>query len=225
MIYHIGVIFLPVRNAADVVTSRLANLAEHDRLLYLALTLALGVAITLGLLLFGHRDKLRWQSFAVVALEGVIYAMLMRLVAGLAVAELQRRGLMSALPSNCGLSPGMLDAGALLKEGAFSSFIMAVGAGFYEELAFRAIGFGAGRKLLLMLDDWSPWVVSLLWGAVISVAFSAWHHIGPMGEPFTLNAFVFRTLCGAAFTTIYAFRGFAPAVWTHAIYDVWVMVF
>jgi hypothetical protein len=23
---------------------------------------------------------------------------------------------------------------------------------------------------------------------------------------------------------IYAFRGFAPAVWTHALYDVWVLV-
>jgi hypothetical protein len=31
-------------------------------------------------------------------------------------------------------------------------------------------------------------------------------------------------MCGLAFTLIYAFRGFAPAVWTHAIYDIWVLV-
>lgn len=31
--------------------------------------------------------------------------------------------------------------------------------------------------------------------------------------------------CGLVLTAIYAFRGFAPAVWTHALYDVWVMVF
>ena len=41
---------------------------------------------------------------------------------------------------------------------------------------------------------------------------------------FVLQTFVFRAVCGLILTAIYAFRGFAPAVWTHALYDVWVMV-
>jgi len=30
---------------------------------------------------------------------------------------------------------------------------------------------------------------------------------------------------GLALTLIFATRGFAAAVWTHALYDVWVLVF
>ena len=38
------------------------------------------------------------------------------------------------------------------------------------------------------------------------------------------RVFVFRTVCGLVFTVIYATRGFAPAVWTHVTYDIWVLV-
>ena len=62
------------------------------------------------------------------------------------------------------------------------------------------------------------------WAPVCAAGFSAWHHLGPMGEPFALEPFVFRTVCGRVFTAIFAFRGFSPAVWIHALYDVWVMV-
>lgn len=41
-----------------------------------------------------------------------------------------------------------------------------------------------------------------------------------LGEAFELRSFVFRFVCGMVFTVIYAFRGFAPAVWKHALYDV-----
>ena len=36
--------------------------------------------------------------------------------------------------------------------------------------------------------------------------------------------FALRVL-GLVLTLIYATRGFAAAVWTHALYDVWVLVF
>jgi hypothetical protein len=48
--------------------------------------------------------------------------------------------------------------------------------------------------------------------------------VGQYGDPFELRSFVFRWTCGVVFTVIYRFRGFAPAVWTHTLYDVWVMV-
>jgi len=31
-------------------------------------------------------------------------------------------------------------------------------------------------------------------------------------------------VCGLAFTGIFVLRGFGPAVWTHALYDIWVLV-
>ena len=54
--------------------------------------------------------------------------------------------------------------------------------------------------------------------------FSGWHHVGAMAEAFDLRAFVFRAVCGVVLTAVFALRGFAPAVWTHAIYDLWVML-
>ena len=58
-----------------------------------------------------------------------------------------------------------------------------------------------------------------------AAAFSAWHYVGPLGDPFELRSFVFRWVCGLVFTLIYVFRGFAPVVWTHALYDIWVLAF
>jgi hypothetical protein len=202
--YHLGVVFLPVRNAADIVTSRLAGLAEHDKALYLALTAAIGVATTLGILALGHREKLKASTFLLVAVEGVAYAAAMRYLASLVVG---------ALPM--ARAPGV--------DGPFTAIVMSLGAGFYEEMAFRVILFGLGARFLMAIDDWPKWAVQLGWGIICATGFSAWHHIGPMGEPFTLHAFVFRTICGLTFTAIYAFRGFAPAVWTHALYDIWAM--
>ena len=203
--YHLGVVFLPVRNAADIVTSRLAGFAEHSKLAYMALTAGLGAAVVIGLLATGQREKMRLSSFGLVAVEGVVYAMTMRYVAGAVTA---------ALP---------LAAGGAVGNDLLTSVTMSLGAGFYEELAFRVLAFGVGARFLLAIDDWPRWAVYPLWALVCATAFSGWHHLGAMGEPFALHPFVFRTVCGLAFTAIFAFRGFAPAVWTHALYDLWVM--
>ncbi|HEX3594661.1 MAG TPA: CPBP family intramembrane glutamate endopeptidase, partial [Polyangiaceae bacterium] len=58
--YHLGVIFLPIRNAADVVTRELVSLAGHDRAAYGGLTLAIGLAYVLVLGLAGRGHALRW---------------------------------------------------------------------------------------------------------------------------------------------------------------------
>ena len=54
---------------------------------------------------------------------------------------------------------------------------------------------------------------------------SAIHHIGVMGDPFTLGTFLFRFFAGILLAVIFHVRGFAVAVYTHAIYDIFVMVF
>ena len=51
VVYHLGVVFLPVRNAADPVSGRLAELAHESLLTYFAITVAIGVAFVLLLLL------------------------------------------------------------------------------------------------------------------------------------------------------------------------------
>src|SRR5262249_48233016 len=75
--YHLGVIFLPIRNAADMVTRELVALAGHDMAAYGGLTLLIGLVYVLVLGLAGRGHALRWQRFALIALEGVAYAVAM----------------------------------------------------------------------------------------------------------------------------------------------------
>lgn len=110
--------------------------------------------------------------------------------------------------------------------GAWAGIVLSLGAGLYEEIAFRVGLFGLVARLLRLFVQ--PPFRRLLcvvgWAIVTSAAFSAWHYLGPFAEPFDLRSFVFRWVCGLAFVGIYALRGFAPAVWTHALYDIWVLV-
>ncbi len=207
--YHIGVVFLPIRNAADIVTSELVTLAESSIALYIGLTLGVGAAFIGVLLVLGRGKELHWERFVMLAMEGALYAVAMRLVAGWVVGRL-------AL------------AGAPMS-GGFTGAIMSAGAGFYEEIAFRVILFGLGAKLLAltfpMQDKLRPRLVEMGWGLTAAAVFSGWHYVGALGDAFELRSFVFRWVCGIVFTLIYRFRGFAPAVYTHALYDVWVLVF
>jgi hypothetical protein len=205
--YHLGVIFLPIRNAADVVTRELVALAGNDRAAYGGLTLAIGLVFVLVLGLAGRGHALRWQRFVIIALEGIAYAVAMRLVASYVVGRVF-------------LGPGPM--------GPFSGIVMSLGAGFYEELAFRVVLFGGGRRLLGLFYPPTNFarrvVVPVAWALVTSGVFSAWHYLGPLGDPFEAQPFIFRWVCGAVFVAIYALRGFAPVVWTHTVYDLWVMV-
>jgi len=207
--YHLGVVFLPVRNAADVVTRELTLLAENSLLEYIGLTLGIGAAFAFVLLMAGRGHTLRASRFAFVGIEGIVYAIAMRLAGQYVVGQL---ALATGVP-----------------EGKFSSLVMSLGAGFYEEIAFRVGLFGLGLRLLLgllgTLARLQRLLVALGWALATSLVFSAWHYVGDLGEPFELRSFVFRAVCGLAFTIIYGFRGFAPAVWTHVIYDAWVLIF
>jgi len=207
--YHLGVVFLPVRNAADIVTRELTSLAENSLWEYLGLTLGIGAAFAGVLLMLGRGHNLRASRFVFVGIEGVVYAIAMRLAGQYVVSQ--------------------LSLGTGVPDGRFSALVMSLGAGFYEEIAFRVGLFGLGLRLLLGLLGTLPRpkraLVSVGWALTTSLVFSAWHYVGDLGEPFELRSFVFRAVCGLTFTLIYAFRGFAPSVWTHTIYDAWVLIF
>ena len=99
--------------------------------------------------------------------------------------------------------------------------VISAGAGLHEELIFRLIGVGGLSWLLAgAMDEKQAWVVAVI---VSSLVFSLAHHVGPHGEPFVFAAFVYRSLAGLFFALVYQIRGLAVAVWTHAIYDVYVL--
>src|SRR5262249_9686498 len=127
--YHLGVIFLPIRNAADPVTSELKSLAKHSLPMYAGLTLAIGAAFVFVLWTLVQRKALSSTRFLLIAVEGTLYAVLMRVVGSYVVGSLR-------------LAPAGSDSSP------FVSVVMALGAGFYEEIAFRAGIFGIGAAVL-----------------------------------------------------------------------------
>jgi hypothetical protein len=233
LLYHLAVVFLGVQNATDVVTGALLSLSAGDKTKYLLATLAIGVIFAGTFALLGRGQAFRPRKFLQIVIEGVIYAFVMAFAANAIVG--------SMFASIGGLAPSVTSAVAGIRnEGRFVGFIMSLGAGFYEELTFRVLLFGLGAKVLVWLfghqrvelagtksASFSLRSVLIMagWAVVCALVFSGVHYIGPMSDSFMLTSFTFRAVLGLALTLIFVTRGFAAAVWTHAIYDVWVLVF
>jgi hypothetical protein len=229
VIYHLGVVWMDVQNAADIVTRELKSLASSSLPMYSALTLAIGGVFAGILLVLGRGHTLRWQRFALVAAEGVLYAVAMRLVASYVVGKVHLMAGLAPAAVGALAPPSSPPAVASDTPGFFTASVLSLGAGLYEEIAFRVGLYGVGRRLVLaLMPEALPGqrlMVSLGWAAFSAAVFSGWHYMGQFGEPFELRSFVFRWVCGCVFTLIYVFRGFAPVVWTHALYDIWVLAF
>jgi hypothetical protein len=225
--YQVGVVFLKVKNASDLVTGPLLALANGNRAMYLGMTLSLGIVFTGVFSLMGRGHAFRLGKFVQIAVEGAIYAVVMRLGADFVVGRLS-------------IGPRTLHTGAAPVLGAdpVTGVVMSLGAGFYEELAFRVILFGIGAKVLVWLFarervslvgqgprlTLTAFVVVVAWALAASAVFSVAHYLGLFGDRFELGSFVFRLILGLALTLIFTLRGFAAAVWAHALYDVWVLV-
>jgi len=216
--YHLGVVFLPMKNASDYVTRPLLQLANGSRGGYVAITLALGVVFAGAFALLGRGQAFRPGKFVQIAGEGVVYAIAMRFGAAYLVGRLPIGGMHDVDP--------------------VTGAVMSMGAGFYEEIAFRVVLFGLGAKLLVHLAGartpkapgvpstltFRGVVLTLAWSVAAAAIFSGAHYVGSLGDSFQLGSFVFRLVLGLALTLIFATRGFAAAVWAHALYDVGVMV-
>jgi membrane protease YdiL (CAAX protease family) len=125
------------------------------------------------------------------------------------------------------------------REGLVSGVVTSLGAGFYEEVAFRVILFGlvgqvvvwavCGERLRALSGGTRlsarGAILTAAWAVVCALIFSGVHYIGPLRDSFALPSFAFRATLGLALTLIYVLRGFSTAVWAHAIYDVWVVLF
>ncbi|MEX0593150.1 MAG: CPBP family intramembrane glutamic endopeptidase [Balneolaceae bacterium] len=103
-------------------------------------------------------------------------------------------------------------------------FALSLGAGLYEELFFRVI--------LVSLLVWlfrnvfkKSWMVSLVAILLAALIFSSVHYMGAYGDPWSLHSFLFRFLFAIALNILFLKRGFGIAAWTHALYDVMVLLF
>lgn len=206
---------LGVRNGADVLLKSLfVGLGGRDGLIAFGLLLV-GTAAALVI-----RDRRRGgpiepRIFVLMLVESVVYALLFGLVVG-TLTGLLLGGLVAA--------PGMrLVAGQAPATLSLPTQLMiSLGAGIYEELLFRVLLVGAlawgGRRLL----GWGPRGAGVMATLVGALVFSAFHYIGPYGDPLDLPSFTFRTLAGLVFSAMYLLRGFGITAWTHALYDVFL---
>lgn len=102
--------------------------------------------------------------------------------------------------------------------------MLSLGAGLYEELLFRVLlvsALAAGAKIVFGFGTRGAGVFATIVGALI---FSAFHYIGPYGDPFRLTSFTFRAISGVAFSALYLTRGFGITAWTHSLYDAFLLL-
>ena len=211
LIYQIGVLFtLPMLNGADFLTVFLFRNLGLSTGAYLAYTAAVAVAFVIAVALLRRKQRFDPKLIVPVFVESAIYALTM----GSLIVFVMTRVLH--------VSPRL--AGGIAGQGLGTRFVMSLGAGVWEETIFR-LGIMTGLVVLLeRVLGMGRWVAVALALIVSSVLFSAMHHIPPYGDPLQLGVFVFRVLAGCFFGLIYWFRGFAIAVYTHALYDVYVLL-
>jgi membrane protease YdiL (CAAX protease family) len=215
LIYQIGVLFtLPVLNGADFLTVFLFRNLGLSTGSYLAYTFAVTVGFAIAVAVLRHKQRFDPQLIVPVLVESAIYALTM----GSLIVFVMTRGL--------GISPQLAGGGGgfVAQQGLGTRIVMSLGAGVYEETVFR-LGILSGLVMLFDrvfgLRRWLAFVVALL---LSSVLFSAMHHIPPYGDPLHAGIFTFRVLAGLCFGLLFWYRGFAIAVYTHALYDLYVFL-
>ena len=216
---------LGVRNGADVWLKAPFALLFGARgpVLFGALMVG-GAAVVVWRDVRRARDGVQGRVLAGMLAESVVMAVVCAIVVGAATAQLLR-----ALPGVATVAPALAPAlaapdGGLDAMGAPARLMIALGAGLYEELLFRVVLVGAllvVARRALGLAPAGAGTLAVVLGALV---FSAFHHIGPFGEPFTVSAFGFRAIAGLFFSALYVLRGFGIAAWTHALYDVGVLM-
>ena len=211
MIYQLGVLVTyPMLNGADFVSALLFGQLGFDRLQYFAFVAVVSVAFLVGIFALRRHQHFQPRVILPILLESSVYALTMGSLIVLVMTKV------------LGISPE-LTAG-LQQQGILSRFVMSLGAGVYEELVFRLGLMGGIFALCQKVFGWGRWASVAVALAISSIAFSAVHHIPPYGDPIRIDIFTFRVLAGLFFGALYWLRGLAVAVYTHALYDVYVLL-
>lgn len=211
LIYQVGVLFtLPMLNGVDFVTTLLfasVGLTLKGYLLFLAAVVAV---FALAVALLKRKQHFNGKVFLPVILESSLYALTM----GSLIVLLMTKVL--------GFSPHL--AVGLPEQGLLARVVMSLGAGVYEESVFRLGLLGGSIAAFEKLLGMSRWAAVLVAFVFSSAVFSFVHYLPPTGDAFSFGSFTFRLLAGVVFGVLYKVRGFAVAVYTHAFYDIFVLV-
>jgi hypothetical protein len=205
-----------VRNGADVLLKSVF-VALGGRYGVTAFSVVLlGIGTWLVLRDTRRNGEIRPRYFPPMFLESVVYALLLGGVTS-ALTSLLLNGRL-AIVAQAGAEQGM-ESFALPTQ-----LMISLGAGIYEELAFRVILVSGLALLARGLFKWSTVASGVFASVAGALIFSAFHYVGQYGDVLTLGSFTFRAIAGLLFSGLYLWRGFGIAAWTHALYDVFLSV-
>jgi hypothetical protein len=216
LVYQVGVLAIPeVYNGADLITSQLIRLLHGQLGYYVLINALFGVGFLIALAVLRRKNEFHPRMFVPVLIESSLYAVTMGALIVFVMTRLLHidPGLHIALPAA---------AAGPQNVGFFGRIILSFGAGVHEELVFRLLmipGFIALAEKLFLFRRWMAIAFAFIASAVL---FSAAHHVVG-GEPWKVGVFVYRVLCGLVFASLFQWRGFAVAVYTHALYDIFVL--
>lgn len=199
-----------IRNGADVLLRQALSLGGVQGTAAFAAVILVVGAVLIALERRRERVPLRAPVFAGMLAESACYALLFGAVVGT-------------------LTQWMLGGVRLAADGGVAQLsvrdqvVLSLGAGLYEELLFRVLLVGGLAALFAALGmrKKNAGIASALLAAFL---FSAFHYIGPYAYPLELQSFVFRFVAGVAFSGLFLLRGFGIAAWTHALYDVFLVL-
>jgi hypothetical protein len=209
--YELGVIFANTMNGVDFVTRTVFDLVGRDLDTYIMVHLGVAVAYLGYLVYLRRRRGFSLALFTPMLLESAIYALTLGSFIVFVMQNLFGFDGVLSIADSLSLGP------------TGQKVVISLGAGVHEELVFR-LGLMAGGAWVLRrlgLQHTAAVVVAL---ALSSLAFSAAHHIGPYGEPFRIPVFTYRALAGVVFGLIFYFRSLSHAVYTHFLYDLYVLL-
>lgn len=212
LLYNIGLLLTGNRtiNGADFLTVALLAFFGFQGFLIFNLVLLAASAVLIPLMI--RKKKLSLSYSLIVCIEGLIYSLLMIFSISFIIEEAEKRFLAA------GLAGGMT-----IQE----KLTISAGAGFWEEALFRASLLAPlawiFRRFLKFKGFSSARSISYIMAIIVaSLLFSAAHYLG--SEGFSLYSFSFRAIAGVMFSIIFTLRGFALAVYTHAIFDILVLI-
>jgi hypothetical protein len=247
VIYQIGILTTGgIRNGVDFLTPLLYRDLLGGVTLYYVL-FNLGVMAALGglLVILRKKQRLHPKTFGLVFVESGVYALGL---GALVQVILRHLGVTPDLSAGAleQLGPWgnfVLSLGAGLYEELVFRLLLLGGAVWSIGGALR---WGAARASLgaeaslwgvmgrsffpapgqpELLDGPTRWLLKVGAVVVTSLIFSGVHYVGALGDEFTVYSFLFRFVAGVLFAGLFSVRGLAVAVYTHALYDVLVLVF
>lgn len=199
-----------IRNGADVLLKSLFLALGGSHGLTLFTLVIAGVGGWLVLRDVSRHGTPVVRAFGLMLVESAGYALVLGAVASLLTGLLLPDRLL------------MMAQGAMAQFDLPTQLMISLGAGIYEELLFRVLLVSGLALLAGRLFGWKVWPAGIFAVLVGALIFSAFHYVGPYGDPWQAGSFTFRAVAGVLFSALYLLRGFGVAAWSHALYDVFL---